>query len=57
MDWYNAERRFIYSTPTLKMRSKWIEMIEANQTTKYLNNEIKSARKGKKKKKVRKTAS
>ena len=30
-DWYNAERRFIFSTPNKKMLTKWITLIEKDK--------------------------
>ena len=30
-DWYNAERRFIFSTPNSKMLRKWITLIEKDK--------------------------
>ena len=30
-DWYNAERRFIFSTPNPKMLRKWITLIEKDK--------------------------
>lgn len=30
-DWYNAERRFIFSAPNQKMLSKWITLIEKDK--------------------------
>ena len=39
-DWYNAERRFIFATKTLKKRNKWIKEITKDKVSSGLHRGI-----------------
>jgi len=40
IDWYNAERRFIFACLTKKEKNKWMEQINSNITLTKIAEEI-----------------